>query len=99
MPDGLHIATATGHGWIHGDGPGLKTRPGVMRRSTMDAGSITTTIGDGRLDRSMLARTTRPRWLRGSAARDGVLGLDSVVAMATDGARWASVSRSFLGTE
>src|SRR5881398_891330 len=99
MPDGLHIGTATGHGLIRGDGPGLKTSLGVMLRSTTDAGSITTTTGDGRLDRSMLARTTRPRWLRGSAARDGVLELDSVVAMATDGAHWASVSRSFLGTE
>src|SRR5213080_1118600 len=99
MPDGLRIATATGRGLIRGDGPGLKTSLGVTLRSTTDAGSITTTIGDGRLARSMIARTTLPRCLRGSEARDGVLELDSVVAMATDGAHWASVSRSFLGTE
>src|SRR6266700_5079780 len=92
MPDGLHIATATGSGLIHGDGPGLKMSLGVMPRSTTDAVSITTTIGDGRPVRSTFARTTHRRWSHGSAAQAGVLVLDSVAAMVTAGARWASRS-------
>src|SRR6266496_1592598 len=97
MPDGLRIATATGSGSIHGDGPGLRMSPGVMRRSTTDAGSITTIIGDGHLVRSTFAHTIHRRWLPGSAAWDGVS--DSAVAMATDGARWVSVSLLFRGME
>ena len=36
-----------GFGVRHTDGPGLVTSRGVGRRITMDAGSITTTIGRG----------------------------------------------------
>src|SRR5438046_3973663 len=94
---GHRTATGIGSGLILGDGLGLKTSPGATLRSTMAAGSITTIIGDGRPDRSTFARTILLRWSHGSAARDGVLESDLVVAMATDGARLDSVSRSFRG--
>src|SRR5713101_5756170 len=73
---GLRIATATGFGLIRGDGPGLKTSPGVMLRSTMAAGCTTTTTGGGRRDRFMFARTIRRHWSHGLVARAGARASD-----------------------
>src|SRR6266568_48555 len=86
---GLLIATATGFGLIHGDGPGLKTSHGATLRSTTDAGCTTTTTGDGLRDRSMFVRTIRQRWSRGLVARVGAPALDlaSATAGESDGAR------------
>src|SRR5437764_12631463 len=88
---GHRTATGIGSGLILGDGLGLKTSPGATLRSTMAAGSITTIIGDGRLDRSTFARTILPRWSHGSAAQDGDLVSASPADMDMDGASYDSL--------
>src|SRR5215469_8506924 len=57
-PDGLLINMDIGLGLNLGAGPGSMMRLGVMRRSTTDAGSTPADIGDGRLDLSMVGRST-----------------------------------------
>jgi hypothetical protein len=93
-PVGLLIRTGTGFTSIRGDGLGLSTSHGDMRRSTMVAGFMPAASGDGLRDPTMLVRTTLRRWLRGLAA-DSDLG--SASAADSDGARWVLANRSFPG--
>src|SRR5579863_2775038 len=69
--------------------------PGDSLHFTTVAGSHSAATGDGRLDLTGCVRGTLPRWLPGTAARDGVSA--SVLVAALAGARSASGNLSSRG--
>jgi len=98
--DGLRIPRVTGFTKIHGDGLGLTMLPGVSLHFTTADGLASAVIGDGRRVRITAAGAEAGmllRWFPGTAVGAGELALASVLAGASDGARWAGVNRSVPG--